>query len=68
MTPKKVQKIIPNIIIPENILFIFLIPPQKNELQNFEPPKVDRTDLCMTLLEYSLPPLSRKLTIVFREV
>ena len=29
MTPQKVQKIIHNIVIPQNILFIFLTPPQK---------------------------------------
>ena len=62
MTPQKVQKIIHNIVIPQNILFIFLTPPpkkkkiKKNEIQNFEPPKVDRTYLFMIILEYHPPP------------
>ena len=59
MTPQKVQKIIHNIIIPQNILFIFdpFPPPKKkNEIQNFEPPKVDRTYLFMIILEYPPPP------------
>ena len=56
MTPQKVQKLIHNIIIPENILFIFLTPPQKKkEIKNFEPPKVDRTYLYMIILEYPPP-------------
>ena len=73
MTPQKVQKIIDNILIPQNILFIFLTPPpkKKNEIQNFEPPKVDRTYLYMIILEYHPPPptpLRRKLTTALREV
>ena len=44
-------------------------PPQKKKkIQNFEPPKVDRTYLFMIILEYHPPPLRRKLTIVYREV
>ena len=60
-TPQKVQKIIHNIIIPHNILFIFLTPApppkKKNEIQNFEPPKVDLTYLYMIILEYQPNPL-----------
>ena len=65
---QKVQKIIHNIIIPQNILFIIFLtsPPQKkNEIQNFEPPKVDRTYLYMIILEY--PPPSAESWPLFLE-
>ena len=59
MTPQKVQKIIHNIIIPKTY-YLFLTPPppkkKENEIQNFEPPKVDRTYLFMIILEYPPPP------------
>ena len=61
MTPQKAPKII--IISSNPNIFIFLTPPpppppppHKNEIQNFETPKMDRTYLYKIILEYNPSP------------